>query len=220
MRSATGGSLPCWTSAARSGASLKVFGNWAASVMMVGPSSLPMSWAPSGWSGFPVAAAGAAACGGGLGGLGGLRGGGRGGRRSGRLGRLGGLGGGRCGRGRRLLAAGREQAQPGHPDGALEPKREELSPRTVADPRHRVEPPCPQWAGVAGPARPVPAIGHPSSCSTRYPTIWCPSTLRAFAGIRAHDAPASCGPCPIFVRRSDETEAGSWTFRCRSRSRC
>jgi len=206
MRSATGGSLPCWTSAARSGASLKVFGSWAASVMMVGPSSLPMSCAPSCWSGFPAAAGAAACVGAAAAGLGASVG----------WAAAGAAGAGR----RRRLAASREQAQPGHAEGAFEPKREELSPRTIADPRHRVEPPCPQWAGVAGPARPVPAIGHPSSCSTRYPTIWCPSTPRAFAGVRAHDAPASCGPCPIFVRRSDETEAGSWTFRCRSRSRC
>src|SRR4051812_19346967 len=41
MRCATGGSLPCWTSAASSGASLRVFGNFVASVTMTGPSSLP-----------------------------------------------------------------------------------------------------------------------------------------------------------------------------------
>src|SRR5262245_7076990 len=42
MRSATGGSLPAFTSSASCGASLKVFGLFAASVTTSGPSSFPM----------------------------------------------------------------------------------------------------------------------------------------------------------------------------------
>src|SRR5690242_11583888 len=43
MRSATGGSLPAFTSSASCGASLNVLGNWAGSVTTSGPSSLPTS---------------------------------------------------------------------------------------------------------------------------------------------------------------------------------
>src|SRR5262249_42452137 len=47
MRSATGGSLPALTSAASWGASLNVFGSFAASVTTSGPSSLPMRLLPA-----------------------------------------------------------------------------------------------------------------------------------------------------------------------------
>jgi len=42
-RSFTAGSLPCFTSSASCGASLKLFGHWAWSVMIVMPSGLPTS---------------------------------------------------------------------------------------------------------------------------------------------------------------------------------
>ena len=47
MRSATGGSLPAFTSAASCGASLNVFGNFAASVRTSGPSSFPIRLLPA-----------------------------------------------------------------------------------------------------------------------------------------------------------------------------
>src|SRR5215510_4601048 len=46
IRSPTGGSLPAFTSAASCGASLKVLGNFEASVTTSGPSSFPMSLLP------------------------------------------------------------------------------------------------------------------------------------------------------------------------------
>ena len=46
-RSVTGGSLPCFTSSASIGASLNFVGHLAGSRISSGPSSLPMSWAPS-----------------------------------------------------------------------------------------------------------------------------------------------------------------------------
>src|SRR5215213_4190802 len=59
-RCSTGGSLPALTSSASIGASLKLLGNWAGSVMTVGPSSLPIRLAPSLASGLPAAGAAAA----------------------------------------------------------------------------------------------------------------------------------------------------------------
>ena len=50
MRSATGGSLPAFTSAASCGASLNVFGSFAASVTTSGPSSLPIRLLPAFWA--------------------------------------------------------------------------------------------------------------------------------------------------------------------------
>ena len=58
-RCSTGGNLPALTRSARAGASLKLFGIWAASVTTLGPSSSPISCEPSAASGF-AAAAGAA----------------------------------------------------------------------------------------------------------------------------------------------------------------
>ncbi len=46
-RSVTGGSLPCFTSSASIGASLNFVGHLAGSRISSGPSSFPMSWAPS-----------------------------------------------------------------------------------------------------------------------------------------------------------------------------
>src|ERR671931_2438025 len=45
-RCSTGGNLPCLTSSATAGASAYFFGNWAGSVTMVGPSSLPINCRP------------------------------------------------------------------------------------------------------------------------------------------------------------------------------
>ena len=53
-RCSTGGSFPCFTSSASMGASLKVFGHFAGSRISSGPSSLPISWAPSFGAGAPV----------------------------------------------------------------------------------------------------------------------------------------------------------------------
>ena len=53
IRCSTGGSLPSLTSSASIGASLKLFGNWAGSVRISGPSSLPIRARP----GFAAAGA-------------------------------------------------------------------------------------------------------------------------------------------------------------------
>src|SRR5207253_3044682 len=59
-RLSTGGSLPALTSSASAGASANFFGHFAGSRTSSGPSSLPMSWAPS-FGAAPPAGGGEAA---------------------------------------------------------------------------------------------------------------------------------------------------------------